>query len=83
LGNSNIGAEAVKALALALPQLNQLTTLGLSGNGIGDEGVKVLAVVLPQLNHLTTLYLGDNNIGAEGKNLLNKAKLPQLRNLRV
>jgi len=55
----------------------------LSDNNIGDEGVKALALALPQLNQLTMLDLRNNNIGAEGKNLLNKAKLPQLKNLYV
>jgi len=83
LDGNNIGDEGMKALAVVLPQLNQFTTLGLSCNNIGAEGVKALALALPQLKQLTALGLSNNNIGDEGKNLLNKAKLPQLKNLHV
>jgi internalin A len=69
--------EPVKALAVRLAELTQLTTLDLRGCQIGDEGAASLA----SLSLLTSLNLGANQIGAEGAASL--AALTQLTSLNL
>jgi len=54
LSYNKIGDEGMRALAVVLPQLKQLTTLNLGHNNIGAEGKNLLnkAKLPPQLKNL-------------------------------
>ena len=64
-----IGDGRAAALAKALPDAKNLTSLNLAGNNIGEAGAVELAAVLPSTN-LTALDLGANKIGDAGAKAL-------------
>ncbi|CAG5122911.1 unnamed protein product, partial [Candidula unifasciata] len=61
-----LGADAVKAIALALRDNTTLDRLDISGNWIGAEGSRFICRLLEENDSITNLALNDNKIGSDG-----------------